>query len=204
MTAGEVLQFAQSVYPDWESCRAAALVNQFDLPLDRKCTRLSKGMRTKLALVLGLSRRAELLILDEPTEGLDPVASEQLLEGVVRAVAEGSTVLFSTHQISETERIADRVFIMNRGRLAFQSSMEHFRAYHRQVHIAFPGRVPVEEMGLTAAERVRVEAHVLSFVVNYDAESIVQRAHALGALSVDVQPRCLREVFLETVEREPS
>jgi len=161
-------------------------------------------MRTKLALVLALSHRAELLILDEPSEGLDPVAAEQLLEEVVRAAAEGSTVFFSTHQIAEVERVADHVFIMNRGQLAFASPIEELRAYHRRIHVAFPGRVPVEEMSLTDARRVRVQDHVLSFVVKDNVERVAQRAYFLGALSVDVQPISLREVFLESVEGDRS
>jgi ABC-2 type transport system ATP-binding protein len=200
MTLGQILSFVQSAYPKWDIDRAQALVRQFDLPLDRKCKKLSKGMRTKLALVLALSRGAELLILDEPSEGLDPVAAEQLLEAVVRAAAEGATVFFSTHQISEVERIADHVFIMNQGHLVFESPIEEMRAHHRRIHVAFPGRVPVEEMSQAGAQRVRVQDHVLSFVVKDNVESITQRAHSLGALSVDIQPISLREVFLESVE----
>jgi ABC-2 type transport system ATP-binding protein len=122
------------------------------------------------------------------------------LEAVVRAAAEGATVFFSTHQISEVERIADHVFIMNRGQLVFESPIEEMRAHHRRIHVAFPGRVPVEEMSHAGAQRARVQDHVLSFVVKENVESITRRAHSLGALSVDVQPISLREVFLESVE----
>jgi ABC-2 type transport system ATP-binding protein len=100
MTVGQTLRFVRSIYPRWNGSREHALLERFDLPLDRKCRKLSKGMRTKLALVLALSRGAELLIFDEPSEGLDPGAAEQLLEAMVQAAAEGVTVFFSTHQIS--------------------------------------------------------------------------------------------------------
>jgi ABC-2 type transport system ATP-binding protein len=75
-------------------------------------------MRTKLALLLALARQPALLILDEPTEGLDPVSIEELLQTLVVAAGEGTTVFFSSHQIAEVERIADRVCIIDHGRLA--------------------------------------------------------------------------------------
>lgn len=199
MTVTQILAFVRSVFPDWNCARERSLVKRFDLPLDRKCKKLSKGMRTKLALVLALSRGAELLILDEPGEGLDPGAAELLLETVVEAAAGGATVFFSTHQISEVERIADRVFIMNRGQLVFESPMEEMRKNFRRVYIAFPGRAPEEKMNVDGVQRLRAESHTLSLVVRGNLESIRQRAHALGAISVDVQPISLREMFLESV-----
>jgi len=204
LTVGETLSFVRSVYPAWDRDREQALLRRFDLPLDQKCQKLSKGMRTKLALVLALSRGAELLILDEPSEGLDPGAAEQLLEAVVQAAADGTSVFFSTHQIAEVERVADHVFIMNRGRLVFRSPMEEIRENYRRIHFAFPGRSPTEEMNVDGVFRLRPEGHTLSLVVTGNLESITQRAQSLGAISVDVQPIGLRELFLESVEEGRS
>jgi ABC-2 type transport system ATP-binding protein len=200
MTVAQTLNFVRCVYPNWNRDRENVLMKRFDLPLDRKCKKLSKGMRTKLALVLALSRRADLLILDEPSEGLDPGAAEHLLEAVVQAAADGATVFFSTHQISEVERIADHIFIMNRGRLVLQSAMEEMRENYRRIHFAFPGRAPADEMSVDGVRGLRAEGHVLSVVANGNVESIVHHGQALGALSVNVQPIGLREVFLETLD----
>ena len=200
MTVRQMLDFMRSVYSNWNRDRERVLRERFDLPLDRACKKLSKGMRTKLALVLALSRQLDLLILDEPSEGLDPGSAEQLLECVVEAAADGATVFFSTHQISEVERIADHVFIMSRGQLVFQSRLDTLAETYRRVHVAFPGRPPLEDMSLDAARSVRVEGHVLSFVATGDVERITQRARALGAISVHLQPFSLREVFLETTK----
>ena len=204
MTVEQILDFVRSVYPKWNRDRERELLERFDLPLDRKCKKLSKGTRTKLALVLALCRGAELLILDEPSEGLDPGGVEQLLEALIQATAEGTTVFFSTHQISEVERVADRVFIMNRGRLLFQSAMEEMRENCRRIHFAFPGRAPAEEMWVDGVQRLRTEGHVLSVVANGNIQSIAQRGRDLGAISVDAQPISLREVFLECVEEDRS
>ena len=204
MTVEQTLRFVRSVYSGWDHDRELALLKQFELPLDRKCKKLSKGLRTKLALVIALSRRAELLVLDEPSEGLDPGTGEQWLEAMVQAAADGTTVFFSTHQIAEVERVADHVFIMNAGQLVFRSPIEEMRENYRRIHVAFPGRAPVEEMNVEGARWLRAENHVLSLVVNGNAESVTKRAQALGAISVNVQPISLREVFLETVAEDPS
>jgi ABC-2 type transport system ATP-binding protein len=202
MTVAQILSFVRSVYPGWKHDRERALLKWFELPLDRKCKKLSKGMRTKLALVLALSRGADLLIFDEPSEGLDPEATEQLLEAVVQAAAEGVTVFFSTHQIAEVERVADRVFIMNRGRLVFENAVEEIRQNYRGIQFAFPGRAPAQEMNVDGILRLRAEEHVLSLVIKGNVESIKERGQALGAISVDVQPIGLREVFLETLAED--
>jgi len=202
MTVAQILSFVRRVYPGWNHDREHALLKRFELPLDRKCKKLSKGMRTKLALVLALSRGADLLIFDEPSEGLDPEAAEQLLEAVVQAAAEGVTVFFSTHQIAEVERVADRVFIMNRGRLVFESALEEIRENYRRIHFAFPGRAPVQEMNVDGILSLRAEEHMLSLVVDGNVEGIAQRGQALGAISIDVQPIGLREVFLDSLAED--
>ena len=87
MTVGQMIEFTRPFFPSWRRDRASELLGSFELPLTRKVRQLSKGMRTKLALLLALARGAELLVLDEPTEGLDPAAIEEVLQVLVRLVA---------------------------------------------------------------------------------------------------------------------
>jgi ABC-2 type transport system ATP-binding protein len=204
MTAGQILDFTRPLYPHWSRGRERELLVRFNLPLDPKFGALSKGMRTKLALVLALARRAPLLILDEPSEGLDPIAAEHMLLAVVQAAAEGATVFFSTHQISEVERVADRVIILQSGRVVLEGSLEDLRARYRRIHLAFPMRAPVEEMKIDGVRKASSEGHVMSLLADGHHEEITGRAHALGAISVTVQPVSLRELFLESVEEPGS
>src|ERR1700691_2529260 len=122
MTVDQMIRFTRAFYPDWRPEEEQKLLRQFELPLGRKVKSLSKGMRTKLGLLMAFARQPELLILDEPSEGLDPVGIEELLEGLVARCSEGTTIFFSSHQIAEVERIADQVCILHAGRLVLDSS----------------------------------------------------------------------------------
>jgi ABC-2 type transport system ATP-binding protein len=199
MTVQQALDFTRPFFPKWSGDTERDLIRKFALPTSRKIKALSKGMRTKLALALALSRRPELLILDEPGEGLDPVAVEQMLESVVKAAADGATVFFSTHQIGDVERVADHVFIMNSGCLAFDGCLEQLRGSCRRVNVVFPGRAPVEEMSVDGVRKIWVDGHCLSLLTEGNLEAITGKAHSLGALSIDVQSVNLREWFLESV-----
>ncbi|HXB74406.1 MAG TPA: ABC transporter ATP-binding protein [Candidatus Acidoferrales bacterium] len=204
MTARQILDFTRPLYPNWSRRRERELLLRFNLPLDRKFSGFSKGMRTKLALVLALARSAPLLILDEPSEGLDPIATEHMLVAVIQAAAEGATVFFSTHQISQVERVADRVIILQSGRLVLEGSLEDLRARYRRIHLAFPMRAPVEEMQLDGVCKASSQGHVVSLLADGHLEEITGHAHAMGAISVTVEPVGLRELFLESVDEPCS
>ncbi len=118
MTVAEMIRFTAGFYPTWRPDLEQKYLRAFDLPADRRVKALSRGMRTKLALMLALSHGADLVILDEATSGLDPAAAEEVLQALVAHVArEGMTVFFSSHQLSEVEQIADRVALLDKGRL---------------------------------------------------------------------------------------
>ena len=127
MTVQQLIRFTRSFYDDWRPEAEQGLLKQYQLPLNRKVKALSKGMRTKLALLLAFARRPELLILDEPSEGLDPVSIEELLQTLVAAASQATTIFFSSHQIDEVERIADRVCIIDHAELIFDTSLDEVR-----------------------------------------------------------------------------
>jgi ABC-2 type transport system ATP-binding protein len=142
MTVEQLIRFTRSFYPDWQPEVEQRLLKQYQLPRDRKVRALSKGMRTKLALLLALSRRPALLILDEPSEGLDPVSIEELLRALVAAVADGTAVFFSSHQIAEVERIAEHVCIIDHGKLVVDLSLDDMRQDYRRITLGFSKQQP--------------------------------------------------------------
>lgn len=199
MTVEQLLRFTGSFYPDWRPKLATSLLAEFRLPLGKKIKALSKGMRTKLALLLAFARKPELLILDEPTEGLDPVGIEQFLRMIVNCVSEGTTVFFSSHQISEVERIADHVCILDEGCLKVDVSMDDLRMSYRQVDLVFPDFKSEADFRVSGMERIQINGRQIRIFTSKNTDVVVERAQRLQATSIEVNPVGLREIFLEAV-----
>jgi ABC-2 type transport system ATP-binding protein len=136
MTCEALGRFVGGFYPSWDGAEFERLLDVFELPARRKVSELSHGTRVKLALALAIAPRPPLLILDEPTAGLDPVARREFLEITERhAHAAGQTVFFSSHLVDEVERVADRVGIIDRGRLVYEGDLEELRRWVRGVAV---------------------------------------------------------------------
>ncbi len=200
MTVQQTLRFASSFYSDWRADVERKLLHEYKLPLQQKIKALSKGMRTKLALLLAFARRPELLILDEPSEGLDPVGIEYLLQTLVAQAAEGVTVFFSSHQIAEVERIADHVCILDNGRLLLNASLDQLRQSYRRIDLAFAFAPSAHDFRITGVEKIRTNERQMSIFASSNADAVIERAHDLNAVSVEVAPVGLRDIFLETVK----
>jgi ABC-2 type transport system ATP-binding protein len=117
MTVEEIGWFAAGFYPLGFEARFRRQTEQFQLPGSRRIRELSKGMQAKVSLALAMAHEPELLILDEPTSGLDPLVRREFLESMVDVAASGRTVLLSSHQIGEVERVADTVLVLRQGQL---------------------------------------------------------------------------------------
>jgi ABC-2 type transport system ATP-binding protein len=200
MTVDQLIRFTASFYKDWRPDIAQRLVRQYELPRWRKVRELSRGMRTKLALLLAMARHPELLILDEPSEGLDPVSIEDLLRALGAASGDGTTVFFSSHQIAEVERIADRVCIVDHGKLIADLSLDEIRQDHRRITLGFAHQPRSTAFDIQGVRQIQVSGRQLTVWAERNVEAIVDRARSMDAVSVDVAPISLREVFLETVK----
>lgn len=199
-TVGEMVRFTASFFPRWRKELEDRYLRAFELPVDRKVKALSRGMRTKLALLLALSRGAELLILDEPTSGLDPAMTEEVLQAIVSHVArEEMTVFFSSHQIAEVDQIADRVAIVDRGRTVVTGALDDLREQYRRIQLVFEGEAPDHAFRAPGVERIQRNGRVLTLLSSAGQDQIVAEGRTLGPRSVEVAPVTLKEIFLETV-----
>ncbi len=134
MTARRLGKFVGGLYPTWDTAEFERLLRVLEVPPERKVAQLSSGMKVKLALALALAPRPALLILDEPTAGLDPVARREFLEVIHRQARQHQrTTFFSSHLIDEVERVADHVGIIHDGRMKYEGSLETLRASVRKV-----------------------------------------------------------------------
>ena len=205
MTVAQMIQFTKAFYPGWRENVEQRLLEEFRLPLKRLTKNLSKGMRTQVALLLAFARGADLMILDEPTEGLDPVMAEKLLELVVGAAAEGATVFFSSHQVAEVEQIADRILLIDRGRLLLDTSLEMISEDFRRIRAVYDAPPPAGSLTLEGVKRVTVDGRVVSVMVSRDSARIAERMRGhSGASSVEVLPMSLKEIVLESLKRDET
>jgi ABC-2 type transport system ATP-binding protein len=138
MRVDEFMRYTQAFYPKWDEQYAEQLMEQFQLDPTQKITTQSQGQQAKTGLLAALASRPELLILDEPSSGLDPVVRRDILEAIIRVVAdEGRTVLFSSHLLDEVERVADQVVMLHQGRVALHGRTEDVRRSHISAVLSF-------------------------------------------------------------------
>jgi ABC-2 type transport system ATP-binding protein len=200
MTVGGMIRFTAPFFPRWSADLEQQYVRRFELPLERPVKALSVGMRTKLALLLALCRSAELLILDEPTAGLDPVVTEEVLQILVGHVASQETTVFlSSHQISEVDQVADHLSIIERGRTVVAGALDDLRQNFRRIQLVFDGDAPAVTFRAPGVMCVQRRGRVLTLMASAGVAQIVEEARAMHPVSVDVVPVTLKEIFLESV-----
>lgn len=125
MRVGEAIGFCKSCFRTWNDQTCQEMVELFGLDLEKKVKHLSKGMQVKLALLLAVSHEPDLLLLDEPLSGLDPIAREEFLDGVLRTICDrGQTVLISSHMLDDVRRLADTVGILHEGKLLLHGNLD--------------------------------------------------------------------------------
>ena len=173
------------------------LVESLAAPMDRDVKKCSRGMRQKIALVLSLAHDPEVLILDEPTAGLDPLGQRALLEIIDERARAGRTVLLSSHILSEVEQVCDRVGILREGRLSALSTVEDLRSQkYREVTIAFEGDPPrLTEVG--EVEVVWRHENRMTLRVRGEAQRLLQALAAAQITDVTITEPSLEEVFLD-------
>lgn len=138
MRVDEFLRYTQAFYPEWDARYAEELRTQFGLDAQARIKTLSKGQQAKLGLLAAQAHRPDLLLLDEPSSGLDPIVRSDILAAVIRTVAdEGRTVFFSSHLLEEIERVSDYVGMLHQGRLVLCGRLEEIKAMHRRIRLRF-------------------------------------------------------------------
>jgi ABC-2 type transport system ATP-binding protein len=201
MRVDELMSYTQAYHPTWDMSYARKLVETFGLDPSKKIKELSKGMRAQAGLVAAVAHRPELLILDEPSSGLDAVVRRDILDAIVRTVADdGRTVIFSSHLLEEVERMSDHVTMLQDGRVVLSGALEDVRhSYHRSRvrfvdHFDHP---PVIDSALVMEGGGRT----WSVVHNGSLEQFHRSVLALGGEVVESRDATLEEIFLARAGR---
>lgn len=199
MMGKDLVRFNRGFFPRWDDRLVKRYAETLEIPMDRSFKKLSQGNKTKLCLLLALAQNPELLVLDEPTMGLDPVVTDQLFRLLVEDFSnDGRTILMSSHHLSEVERIADWVGIIDQGKLLLEARLDDIRAHYRRIRVAgerLP-RVLPEALAVNSAEGVS------EYVLRAGAEAFAATLHSQGAVVIEVLPLNLSEIFLVLVGKE--
>jgi ABC-2 type transport system ATP-binding protein len=199
-TPAELVRMNKGFLPKWSDEMAAQLARRLEIPMKMKFGKLSIGNQTKVALLLALAQGAELLVLDEPTAGLDPVMVDELLRTLIDDhTSQGRTIFLSSHQMSELEQICDWIGIVEEGKLLLEQRLEELRNNFRMV-LAAGENLPV--MPIEDVVRCTREQRMTRYVVSRNAEVFAGKLKAEGATILEVSPIGLRELFLYLVRKE--
>ncbi|MFM9276586.1 ABC transporter ATP-binding protein [Paenibacillus jiagnxiensis] len=194
----QMARFYRSVYPRWSEERYAMLGKVFNLDTKRKLSRFSKGMRRQAAFWLALSCMPDLLVLDEPIDGLDPVMRRHIKNLLFQDTAErGMTVIISSHNLREIEDLCDHVAIMHKGRLVLEKEVDDLKEDTHKIQIAF--REQAHEQALE--EQVdflhkETRGSVVLYIVRGEREGISRMVEAFAPYVFDVLPLTLEEIFI--------
>ncbi len=199
-TIGWHMQFVRSVYPSWDDAYATQLLNRFGVNAEQRVKGLSHGQRVKALLLLVLARRPQLLILDEPTTGLDPVARHEVLTELMRVVEdEERTILLSSHNTQDIEKLSDSITFIDRGHVIASLGRDELLEQWRRIRLQAPA-----EWQVPALPGIRLESHFRSQrVLSLDQfdQKVLEELQSSGAILEAVERMTLEEIFVSLVMR---
>ncbi len=201
----EMFTLAQKLYKNWDESKCRTLCNYFKIPTGKRVRTLSRGMKVRTALVLALSIRPQVLILDEPTAGLDPVARRAFLKAMIDEAAEGgTTVLYSSHNLNDLEQTADHIAVINQGKLLLTCSVDELKSSIHKSQVVFatdnlgekvidslPGLIEVEQQG-----------KIYTFTVSGDQQAFRKALADLNPAIIEPVNLSLEDVFITYMKKE--
>jgi ABC-2 type transport system ATP-binding protein len=195
------MDFIRSIYPEWDEIYAQALLKRFDLRAAQTLRGFSHGQRVKAMLLLILARRPKLLLLDEPTTGLDPVARAEVLEALAEVLRdERRSVLFSSHNTRDIEQLADSISFIHRGKLVASDDKESFLDRWRRVLCQGSWHANINAMPEVAS--ARNNGSLIEVKVKNYTPAVLLQLQTLGMSIQTVEPMNLEDIFVTSVRAE--
>jgi ABC-2 type transport system ATP-binding protein len=194
------MNFIRSIYPTWDAGYAQLLIKRFDLRPEQKIKGLSHGQRVKATLLLVLARRPKLLVLDEPTTGLDPVARHEILRELTDVMEdEGRSILFSSQNTQDVEQISDHITFIDRGRIIDSMDKEAYLDRWRRLRLEAPAGIVLP--ALPGVVGIRQTGRLAVAIANEFASGLPNAYESSGARVQAVENMTLEEIFVANVER---
>lgn len=199
MTAEQLLSFSRSFYPDWDSEYERELLDTFDLDPSRRIDRMSKGQKARVGLTVALAHRPEFLVLDEPGSGLDPVVRNDILNAIIRTIADsGKTVLFSSHLLDEVQRVSDEVALIRGGKLVECGPLDSLQTRYQRVTLKLDNDNGSDAPDLDALGKWNRSGSEWSAIVDLEDDSLEKAVASIGAKIVRTHGVSLNEWFINS------
>ncbi|MCI0416159.1 ABC transporter ATP-binding protein [bacterium] len=198
MTAGKFIRYYSSFYPDWSEKWMDEMLRVWQLPLEQKILHLSKGTRAKLWMAVSMARKPRILFLDEPTEGLDPVSQEDILELLTHWLSQGQrSAVIASHRLEEIERVCDRVAIINRGELLLNEDLEEMRSNWKTIEVMGDFSIDPHEEGILNVTR----SGLVSRIVSSRFPVLKEKLKKNNLTPLHVYDMNLREIYLSAIRQ---
>ncbi len=204
MTGWGILHFNAGLFGKKNLVKIDELQDTFHLPLREKISTYSRGMKKALSLYIALSTGPELLILDEPTDGLDPVVRKRLLDFLIKEVAEKNiTIFFSSHILSEVEKICDTVVIIKKGKVLVQEELDKIKENANLITVRFSSKIDISKLeakGITSISKI--DESTFDLKLFKDSSAIVKKIEEAGGEVVRKIPLSFEDIFMHFMEEK--
>ncbi|WP_066890641.1 ABC transporter ATP-binding protein [Clostridium nigeriense] len=205
ITLREIVNFYKSLYPNFDDEKFYKINRIFKIPLNKRFLQLSKGMKMRVNLMIAFSLNSELLILDEPTSGLDPILKEKVLKIIMEEVSNGDkSVIISSHNLIELERICDEVLILNEGKIEYHNSLDNIKRNIKKIQVAFDMPVYEEDLNFNGIFNIKQVGRVFTIVIEDNDNEFKEFIKKFNPLFVEEIDLSLEEVFINRIEGKVS
>ncbi len=197
----ELLNWYSEIYDHFDTDHFNHLNLKFQIPLDTKVQKLSKGMRMKVSLMLGLSIRPKLLLLDEPTTGLDPASRHHLFEILMGEVASNNTtIIVSSHLLNDLEQICDHIIMLKNGSIINHTSLDHLKSSVKQIQVCFNGTIPDGLADITQVIKLKIIGRVAYLTITGNTDTVIEELSSMDILFWESINMKLEDIFITTNE----
>lgn len=196
-TIKDTAKYYAGIYENWSWERFNALKEIFKIDINRKVRRLSKGMQKQVAFWMSVSAQPDIMLLDEPVDGLDPVMRRNVWRLMLSDVADrGTTVIVSSHNLRELEDVCDHVGIMHEGKIVLEKALDDLKGNTHKLQLAFDGEVSADLIAQIKPIHRETFGSVNIFIVKGETEEVLEKVKAYSPLVCDILPLTLEEVFI--------
>jgi ABC-2 type transport system ATP-binding protein len=200
-TTKQMARFYKNIYPDWSEDRFQHLTSLFEMNVNKKIHTFSKGWQRQVAFVLALSCNPEILILDEPLDGLDPVVRKKVKNILIQDVADREmTILISSHNLREVEDICDHIGIIHKGTLIIEKELDELKSDIHKVQVAYKEGVPESLLKNLSILHSEKRGSIFLCIVRGNEEAITKKIRMTNPVIFDMLPLTLEEIFIYEME----